>query len=224
MKNLKYLVYLLVIGGVIIWMYQPEEEKMLKDCIYRIPENQQSKVDSMIRITRRDAKVTPQNKLIVFYDAAGCIYVNKKFKGIKNRIDLFNTFLKNPKRKNHYAVSPDSAWIIIKAANYKSIKSNIKVLKSIRIDLIDLCYNEIRNSAAKLKFGKKYDELSTADQSIIKKKYPIQVIDDLWDQIEDPSQPIQIKPIEQYTVGRGLVGPSNTKKRSGFKVNYGPKQ
>ncbi len=200
MPYLRYLLYVIILGALFFWIYRPVSVTASEDCIYRIPPEEIRKSHDLANSLEATQKVTLRNQLVVYYDSEGCIYVNKDFKRIKSKAKLFKTFIMNPGKKAAYAASPDSSWIIIKAANYQDIPQNIKVLKSIRVELLDIIYTDLRNDGAKRKFGKRFDALSPEDQQVIMKKYPINVVDDLWDQIEDPSLPIRISPVQGFEV------------------------
>ena len=200
MPYFRYAIYVVVLIFFFFVIYRPIKVSNSDDCIYLIPAKDKEKTTSLINSLKTFDKLNDRNILVIYYDTEGCIYVNKDFKRIQSKLKLFRTFIMNPKGSADYASSPDSSWIIIKAANYKDIPANVDVLKSLRVELVDLLYKDLRNEGAKAKFGKAFKELSSSDQQLIKKKYPLNVVDDLWDQIENPSKPIKITPLEGYIV------------------------
>lgn len=183
-----------IIGGLLISYSCEREHNKSYDCIEFLPRDS-LRVDMprMLELAEEEWELQERNILDIAYDSTGCWYIlSETFDAAWSKAELMSHFIINEKGNIHFAESPKQAFIRFFAIDNLNRSANVSVLKNFRFNL-NSYYSKVWNDYALLKFGKPLKDLGISEQNVIQEEVPMNVIDDYWNQSEDPNKGLLVK-------------------------------
>ncbi len=117
-----------------------------------------------------DVKVEDRNVLTVLVNAKNELLVEGERTDVRQLKDIAKEFIANPHGRKDLAESPQKAVISLKTDRGTNYQTYITVYNELR-----RAYNELRDEAARERFGKPFAELTPEQQKEIRKMYPIRI-------------------------------------------------